>query len=437
MMELDHRLSGAGRKGGRVRALALNNRRVGSDGKAMRLLVVSRAFPYPTTNGYSIRTWGVLRGLAANGHEIHLLSFGETAEIDVHAVELRRVCRTVEVVPHVPDNLSSGRNYFRRLGGLLSELPYAAIRYRSQAMKVRIEAWLHHHTVDAVLCDTPFPLASFPAVLPIPFILNNHNIEHVILQRYLAHERNPARRAYAQLEWSKLRRWERQAWSRADLVLVCSEHDRLATEELCPGTPVAVVPNVVDVDSYVPDPYSNGSTVLYAGGMDWYPNRDAVQYFVSTILPELRRHIPGVRFVVAGRTPSEKFRRRFSHVPGVEFTGTVPDLRPEISRATVCVVPLRIGSGTRLKILEAAAMAKPIVSTTVGVEGLDFVDGHDILIADRPAEFAAKIADLLRNPAQRESLGWAARRRVECHYSFSVLRTAVHRALQMLTDKSP
>jgi glycosyltransferase involved in cell wall biosynthesis len=195
-----------------------------------------------------------------------------------------------------------------------------------------------------------------------------------------------------------------------------------------------VVPNVVDTDHYQPSGAEEPCTVLYQGGMDWYPNRDAVEFFVSAILPRLRASVPEARFVVGGRSPSDEFRRRFAAVPGIEFTGTVPDMRTEIARAAVCVVPLRIGSGTRLKILEAAAMAKPIVSTRVGAEGLDFVGGREIVLADEPKAFAEAVADLLRDASRRRELGRAARRRAQECYSLPVLRTAVSAAFAELSE---
>lgn len=397
-----------------------------------RFLVVSGVFPYPATNGYAMRTWALLRSLAANGHAVDLLSFGKPEDLEGEGSEVRRICRMVEVIPHALASLSKGTDYWRRLRALPSPLPYGVARFRSREMQAKIHERLHSHPVDAVLCDTPYLLVNFPSALPAPLIVNTHNIEHLLLQRYSNHERNPARRTYAWLEGRKLRRWEQSAWARASLVLACSEQDRAAIGKLCPGLPIAVAPNVVDVDSYTPVFPGDGSTVLYLGGMDWYPNRDAVEFFVSEILPELRTLVPGAKFVVAGRSPSEEFRRRFAGVPQVEFTGTLADIRAEIARAAVCVVPLRIGSGTRLKILEAAAMGKPIVSTRLGAEGLDFADGQELLLADDPRHFGRAVAGLLADASQRRALGQAARRRVERRYDFPVLQAAVHQALAQL-----
>jgi glycosyltransferase involved in cell wall biosynthesis len=251
-----------------------------------------------------------------------------------------------------------------------------------------------------------------------PIIVNSPDVEHVVLARFLAHERDAARRAYAALELAKTRRWERAACRRAAVV------------RLCPGARVAVVPNVIDVEQYAAAPDGDPSIVLYSGGMDWYPNQDAVAFFADRILPELRRRYPTLRFVVAGRTPPAAFHARYRGRPGVEFTGRVPDMRTEIARAGLCVVPIRIGSGTRLKILEAAAMAKAVVSTRVGAEGLGFRDGSEIVLADEPPAFIDAVTALLGDHARRRALGQAARRRVETAFGPAALRCSLHAALR-------
>jgi glycosyltransferase involved in cell wall biosynthesis len=296
-------------------------------------------------------------------------------------------------------------------------------------MKERILCLVQSDGFDAAFSEQSAPLVNIPDSVSIPVVLDNQNVEHLILQRYLQFERNPGKRCYAWLECWKTRQWQREACRRSAVALVCSEPDRALIQRLAPKVAIMVVPNIVDTDGYQPSGLERPSTLLYQGGMDWYPNRDAVEFFVLAILPRLRVSVPEARFVVGGRNPSDEFRRRFAGLRDLEFTGTVPDMRAEIAKAAVCVVPLRIGSGTRLKILEAAAMAKPIVSTRVGAEGLDFVDGREIILADEPEAFAAAVAELLSDPARRRELGEAARRRVEERYSFPVLRTAVRAAL--------
>jgi glycosyltransferase involved in cell wall biosynthesis len=267
----------------------------------------------------------------------------------------------------------------------------------------------------------------------VPVIIDHHNAEHLILQRYAALERNPAKKLYAWLESRKIRAWEQKACERAAVALDCSARDLDVLRSLAPQTQFFVVPNVVDVNHYRPDPgREQPHTIVFQGGMDWYPNRDAVQFFIAEILPQVRSSFSDVKFIVAGRNPPEAFRRQCEATAGVVFTGTVDDMRSVIARAAISVVPLRIGSGTRLKILEAAAMGKAIVSTSLGAEGLDFRSSDDILIADRAPDFAAAVTTLLADAVARRRIGLAARQRVEELYSSAALRAAIRPALELV-----
>jgi polysaccharide biosynthesis protein PslH len=191
-------------------------------------------------------------------------------------------------------------------------------------------------------------------------------------------------------------------------------------------------PNCVDTESYLPAEDDDGATVLFIGAMDWLPNRDALDFVRLRILPQLLALAPAATLVVAGRNPSSDLRRRLAGIPSLRFAGAVEDTRPLLARAAAFAAPLRIGSGTRIKILEAAAMAKPIVSTTLGAEGLELSDGNEILLADEPRHFARAVADLLLDPGRRRALGRAARRRVAENYSLLALRHALRGAFTEL-----
>ncbi|HWG75590.1 MAG TPA: glycosyltransferase [Steroidobacteraceae bacterium] len=395
------------------------------------LLVLAGSLPYPPTNGYRIRVWHLLQTLKAMGCELHLLAFAEAAELATHEEALLSVCKTVEAVPGGVRSLSASLDHLRRLTNLASLVPYGVARFRSSFMAERACARLQDGNVDAVLCEEPFLTINLPASLPVSLIMDSHNVEHVLIARYAALESNIAKKVYASLEARKLRRFETLCWKRSDLILACSDYDSRTIASLSPRSKVRVVPNVVDVSSYPLLPDGNELKLIYTGGMDWYPNRDAVAFFATTILPRLRGMVPGVKLVVAGREPSADFRRRFADTPDIEFVGNVPDIRSEISRASVCIVPLRIGSGTRLKILEAAAMAKPMVSTSIGAEGLEFVPGQEIILADDPEEFAISVASLLKDSTLRHSMGQAARLRVAERYSIPTLRNSIYSALNM------
>ncbi len=394
-----------------------------------RVLFAALSLPYPPTNGHRLRTWSLLRALAADGYSVTLVSLVEPDELNGDLRQLSEICTAVELV-QAPGRSSSLKEILVRLRAILSPLPYAAWRLYSQKFRAAIEHHLARQQFEFVLCDGIYNDQNLPSVSSVPMLLNKDDVAHVIMDRYLQLERNPARKLYARLEAWKVRRWEKTACSRMKALLTCSHVDRSILQRLCRTVPMHVIPNVVDTEHYRPMAWPEPLTVLFQGGMDWYPNRDAVEFFASAILPRLRELVPRVTFRVAGRSPSEVFRRKFDDVSGLEFTGAVPDMRTEIAKASVCVVPLRIGSGTRLKILEAAAMGKAIVSTRLGAEGLSFVDAKEIVLADDPGVFATHTARLLTDSRYREEIGRAARVRVEEDYSLPVLRSRLCEALR-------
>lgn len=403
----------------------------------LKILFVSLAMPFPPTNGQRLRNWALLRGLVEEGNEITLVSFAEPHEDSGSLEQLRMLCSGIECVPLPLTAAGGGRKYWSRLRTLVSPLPHGVWRFQSEAMASEVRRRLERESYDLILCDDIYNLKNVPLDTAVPVLLNKHDLTHVILRRYLQYARNPFTCLYGWIEYWKLRRWEAKACSSTEGVLACSNVDRSVVSSLCPKARVQVVPNVVDTEHYTPRREDDGRTLLYFGSMDWTPNLDAVDYFISDIYPRIRVQCPEARFVVAGHSPPKTFLRRFADVPGVEFTGRVPDMRPLIARAAVCVVPLRIGSGTRLKILEAAAMGKAIVSTAIGAEGLDFIDGREILLADAPEGLARATADLLGDGSRRRELGQAARLRAENQYSLHALRIAVRDALAVFEPNSP
>lgn len=395
----------------------------------MRILYIATMYPLPVNNGVKMRVWSLLCAIANAGHEITLATFAEPEEPDATGQELRKACKDSEIVVRHLESLSGSANHLARLASVLSPSPFALDRFRSDEMRSRLEKRLHSGVFDVVLCDNIYTTVNLPPT-SLPLLMNSHNVEHLILQRYVEQESNPLKALYARLEARKLRRFEAATYKRAALVMVCSRLDGELIEQLCPGLKTVVAPNVVDMRDYEMEGEEDPLTIVYQGGMDWFPNRDALQYFVQAILPLVQKEVPGVRLIAAGRNPTPEFRARFSHVPALEFTGTLPDLRPVIANAAVCVVPLRIGSGTRLKIIEGGAMRKAMVSTTIGAEGLDFVPGEEILIADDPAAFAGNVVQLLRDPARRKAMGEAARKRVSRDYDMTALERSIAGAFQ-------
>jgi glycosyltransferase involved in cell wall biosynthesis len=253
----------------------------------------------------------------------------------------------------------------------------------------------------------------------VPVVLFEHNVEYLIWQRLASLESRPVRKTLFELEWRKLRLREGEACAQADLTIAVSDEDKKRLAQLAPNARFATIPTGVDTSYFKP----NGrreipARLVFTGSMDWHPNEDAVIYFSEAILPRIRTYVPEISLTVVGRNPSARLREVADRA-GIMVTGTVDDVRPYIDEAALYVVPLRAGSGTRLKIFEALAMGKAVVSTTVGAEGLSVTPGRDVVLADEPDDFAASVISLLHEPAERRMLGEAGRTLVETHYSWA------------------
>jgi glycosyltransferase involved in cell wall biosynthesis len=252
-------------------------------------------------------------------------------------------------------------------------------------------------------------------------VLFAHNVEHAIWQRLVRVERRRWARALLALEWRKMRRWEARACRRADLTVAVSAVDGNRLAAIAPSARITAIPTGVDVAYFKPGTQAEDrSHVVFTGAMDWYPNEDGILHFIDAVLPLVRRRVPDAKVTVVGRNPTERMRAAATRA-GVQVTGTVDDVRPYIARGAVYVVPLRVGGGTRLKIFEALAMAKAVVSTPIGAEGLPLVHGEHFLEADGASAFAAAVVGLLRDPARRKALGAAGRRLVETQYGWATV----------------
>jgi glycosyltransferase involved in cell wall biosynthesis len=267
-------------------------------------------------------------------------------------------------------------------------------------------------------------------------VFDDHNCEYLLQQRtFLTDLRIPTRwpaAAYSFVQWRRLRRYEAQVCRRADRVLAVSEADAAALRRLAPGLDVPVIPNGIDTRAYRPEtPNPNDQipkdALVFTGTMDFRPNIDAVLWFAREVLPRIQAEIPDARFLVVGQRPHKRLDALRGN-PAVTLTGQVEDTRPYIAGAAVYVAPLRMGGGTRLKLLEAMALGKAVVATRLGAEGYPVTDGREMRLADTPADFAAAAVALLRDPQRRETLGRAARAFVEERYDWRVIVPRVEAA---------
>jgi len=415
----------------------------------MRILFLTPQLPYPPHQGTTIRNYNIIANLAPR-HEIHLLSFVRSQDEIARATPLHQFCRSIEGIP------TPRRSPLKRFFSLfLSPLPDMALRLPSAEFQARLAATLRRVPFDVVqiegiemarlwMLEVRNWKLDYEAGLPTSnlqpptSIFDDHNAEYVLQQRAFETDVRQPRRwvgaLYSLIQWKKLSRYEAMVCRLADGVVAVSEADKTALQQLVPGLNVTVVPNGVDVEHYTsadirPSPLPPRSLV-FTGKMDFRPNVDAVLWFCQEVLPLVRRKLPDARFYIVGQSPHRRVLRLADH-PAVTVTGYVDDVRSYIAGACVYVVPLRIGGGTRLKVLEAMAMGKPIVSTSLGCEGFEGLEsGRELSVADTPEEFAQRVLELLDNASQRERLGQAARHFVEEQYDWRLIVPKLEQAYE-------
>jgi sugar transferase (PEP-CTERM/EpsH1 system associated) len=402
----------------------------------VKVLFLTPQVPYPPQQGAALRNWGLISGLA-NRHEVAVLSFRASGQSPEPSGLLRTACRT-ETVP-LP--VRALRDRLRVM--LTTRQPDMALRLASETYAQRLVEWLARESFDVVHVGgiemAPY-LDVIEAARPRPLVVfDNLNCEYLLQQRaFLTDLRVPGRwpgAAYSLVQWRRLRRYEAQVCRRADRVLAVSEADAAALRKLVPGLGVVVVPNGVDTLVYRPEasnaaPQVSERALVFTGTMDFRPNVDAVLWFTRKVLPGVQAEVPEVHFFVVGQRP-HRWLDGLRGDPAVTLTGWVEDARPYIAQAAVYVAPLRIGGGTRLKLLEAMATGKPVVATRLGAEGYPVTHGRELLLADTPVDFAAAVVALLRAPERRAELGRVARAFVEQHYDWRTIVPRVEAAYQM------
>lgn len=373
----------------------------------MRLLFHTAALVHPLNSGGRIRTAKLIEQLARR-HDVHVVVGRRPSDPPEAVASLRELGVGVRTVPCNEAPFGSLRCCGELLANAPRPMPYVIRRYHSAAMTAALREEVRRFAPHVVVCDA---LQNEPNVrdLGVPLVLSSHNVEATILQRLWPRTPGAIRRAYLWLEWQKLVRFEAAAVRRFAGCVAVSDDDARVFSELG-AREVVVVPNGVDADSIRPTEADHDGSLAFVGSMDWAPNQDAIRWYVEQVAPLLGGAAPRLR--VIGRSPPGDLVRWAVARAAVEFTGTVDDVRPHLARAVATVVPLRVGGGTRLKILEALAMAKPVVSTTIGAEGLGLTHDRELLIADDARSFAAAIERVIHEPDTRARLGVAGRTRV-------------------------
>jgi glycosyltransferase involved in cell wall biosynthesis len=382
------------------------------------LLFFSQPFLFPVDTGGRIRTVQLLRHLR-NAFDITLVSNLDPSKDAAYIPEMQKLCTEFHGVPRTEVPKYSAAFYLRVLTRAASRYPVTVIGDYAPEMAAKIRTLLEHRRYDVLVCDFLQPSLNLAGLPRTPTLLFQHNVESVIVRRHWELARNPALKLFWWFQWRKMVRYEREACRRFDAIATVSELDKLTLEREFGARNVFAIPTGVDTTFFQPGsepPEEN--TLIFTGAMDWLPNEDAIIFFAEEILERVRAIIPSVTLAVVGRNPSRRLLDRMRRYPEVSVLGRVDDIRPLVQRHAVYVIPLRIGGGTRIKAYEAMAMAKPVVSTRVGVEGLPVRDGDHVVLADSPQDFAAAVVRLLRDGAARNALGGRARAYVEAHGSW-------------------
>ena len=390
----------------------------------MKILWLNSGLLLPLDKGGRLRTWHLMRHLAAR-HDISYLSFTDPTQTAADRDGMQAVASQLVTIPRDDPAKGTPRFYVDTAKYVFDGAPYAVAKYRSDAFRQQVAHLLSTGRFDALVCDFLPPVVNLPDHLPCPSILFTHNVESEIWRRHAENAANPASRFLLTQQWRRMLRFEQQALARFDLVLAVSDADRCTFERLYPDAlkrPAHVVQTGVDTSYFAPLPTAGTrpSHLVFTGSMDWLPNEDAMLHFVREILPLIRQAEPDTTLSIIGRAPTPAVQR-LADTAGVTVTGRVDDVRPHVAEGSVYVVPLRIGGGTRLKIFEAMSMAKAVVSTTIGAEGLPVKTGHNIVLADEPAAFAQAVVELIRNPDSRRRMELEARRLVINRYDWSVV----------------
>ena len=391
----------------------------------MQILWLKSDLLLPLDKGGRLRTWHLMRHLARR-HEITYLSFA-----DGLADGMSEVAHRIETVPRHEPGKGTLRFYLDAAAHLLDPLPYAVAKYRSRAFRRRLNQLLAEQQFDLIVCDFLCPAVNLPRRLPCPSVIFTHNVESEIWRRHAETQRGVARHLYRS-QHARMLRFEGRTLRRFDGVLAVSDADRSTFARLYPGAidgDVHIVATGVDTEFFSPSPSPPaGRGLVFTGSMDWLPNEDAVTYFCREILPRIRADEPETTLTIVGRAPTSAVRRLAADA-GIIVTGRVDDVRPAMRDAAVYVVPLRIGGGTRLKIFEAMAMGKAVVSTTVGAEGLPVENGEHLFIADEPHLFARAVVRLFRDVERRRALEACARALVVERYDWGAVSKSLEDAL--------
>jgi len=388
----------------------------------MKILFISGFVPYPPVSGNLQRNYNLIREISKK-NQIDLVTLTQqglhpNAESLQNAIDaLRKYCHHIKVF-EIPAESSKIKWYLFLLANLFSLTPFTVWKYHSKRMQTEIQKRIKESEYDVIHFDSSDVAQYHNDNIIIPSILNHHNIESSLLLRRSFNMKNPLKKFYLYLQGIKLKRYERRVIKRFDLNICVSAQDVITLKRLDPNVKTKVVPNGTDTDYFKPNTGMESKRLIFAGPLSWYPNADAMIHMCRDIYPLIKQYNKDIHLDIIGHSPPKKLRNYADAVESIHLLGFVEDIRTFLALASVYVVPIYVGGGTRLKILDAMASGKAVVSTSIGCEGLDVEDRKNILIADSPEKFSECVNRLLADEQLRKRLESNGRRFVEDRYSW-------------------
>lgn len=385
----------------------------------LRILWVKLGGLWPITSGGRLRSYHIIDELSRH-HDVTVLTTTREDEKDISLSSHLPSCKDIRSFVFSPPKKHEKAFIKSLAASWFTHLPVDLYKYQCPQLRRETHSQLDSGNFDLCIADFLTAIPNVPMHSGVPVIHFSHNVEFNIWRRLCDTENNWLKKMLLAIEWRKMRRYESQACNTAAATIAVSTEDAQLLQRLSPDARISSVATGVDIEFFRPDttakkdPYA----LVFSGSMDWHPNEDAMLFFMDKVLPKIRREVPQLTLSIVGRNPSSRLQTAARNA-NVEVTGTVDDIRPWLTRAAVYIVPLRIGGGTRLKIYEALAMGKAVVTTTIGAEGLNLQDDVHLLRADNAETLARQTVRLLRDPNLADSLGSAGRQLMEANYAWS------------------
>lgn len=409
----------------------------------MHVVIVDGDVSYPPSSGKRLRTLHLMLRLARR-HRLTYIARGHAGAEEIRTAAAYLTDHGIEpILIDDPLPRKSGFRFYTRLArNLLSPWPYSAVTHRSRRMAEAVHVYAANHAVDLWQVEWSSYVAALPPLSAKETrhdrrLLIAHNVDTLIWQRYYENEQNPLKRLYVRQQWRKFERFERRVFAAVDRVIAVSAEDAALLRRQFGVERADVVENGVDT-AYFESVQGGGKAhvILFLGSLDWRPNLDAVQLLLDVIFPAVRRVEPSARLCLVGRHPPSWLVQRVAQSAGVELHADVADVRPYLSGSGVMAVPLRIGGGSRLKILEALACGLPVVSTRVGAEGLDLLPEKELLVVENVEAVAAALVDCIRHPQRVQAMARHGREVVRARYDWDTLALKLERVWeQCVTDR--